>query len=173
MARYFKANADFAELHLRLVEQVYEFAGETNDVVFVSPMSNDFYTKSILVKGSMQIFFPDSNDPAIIAKGMAKVWPAEEVIGKTKVSSITLEDDTHVMCIQPYSGYKTNHTDTTLQVSGNLIVDVGNLLFVSGSNYTINDKTYTDFNVFAVQNAPVNISATESCRAIVFRAVPL
>lgn len=171
MSRYFKVPAEFPALHLQVFTQVYEFAGETNNVTLSTPQTDNPNIKTILVKGSIQLSYPDTDTPTQIVRATGRVWPTDEAIGKTKVSSVMLENDVEVMCVQPYDTYKITYNTHYLAPGESVTVQAGVLVFVFGTDYTVNAGAHSSFQIFALQNSDATIAATSDTKVVVFKAI--
>lgn len=172
MARIVKYT-DFVSLRIRLMDQLFQFVGDSNELEFQADIPVDSPTKTMLVKGTINFQILDIG-VADIATAPGEVLPtALSATGKHFMVT-ALEDDTHINCIQPlFNGYKIVYAESNLAVNEVLNVAVGNLVFVFGVNYKVQDGSYNGFHIFAVQNSAVVIQAVEPCKVIVFTSVPL
>lgn len=174
MARYFKEPQAFPDLHMTLVTTVFEFAGDGNSVEFSTPVTATANPiRTLLTKGTMQISFPDTDEPPIASSEKGRAFPGPNAIGKLKFRSEALEDDTQVACVQPDKGYKVTMVLQDFGANGSLAVPIGYVAFVFGSAYTVNDIPCSADMVFAVRTTSAVVRATDTCRVVMFTAVPL
>jgi len=143
---------DFVSLRIRLMDQLFEFVGDSNELQFSSDIPVDSPTKTMLVKGT--IYFQ------ILDIGVADVTTAPGEILPTPLSATgkhfkvtALENDTHVNCIQPlYSTDKIIYVESNLAASETINIAIDNLVFVFGNNYKVQDGSYNGFHIFALRN---------------------
>ena len=162
---------DFVSLRIRLMDQLFEFVGDSNELEFLRDIPVDSPTKTMLVKGTINF--------QILDIGVSDITTAPGEILPTPLSATgkhfmvtALEDDTHINCIQPlYSTNRVIYAESNLAVNEALNVAVGNLVFVFGNNYKVQDGSYNGFHIFAVQNSAVVIQAIEPCKIVVFTSV--
>jgi hypothetical protein len=162
----------FQSLGIRLIDQTYEFSGDTNILEMKNPVSENNPIKTFTTKGSIKFEILDTNDVAI-SKAPGKVFPhGPKPFNQTKFKITALEDDTHIHCVQPYRpGEKIIHTETDLLTGQSIDITKGNLVFVFGDNYKVLDNMYSTFQIFAVQNSDIVIQAINDCRVVVFKNV--
>lgn len=165
---------NFYELGIKLVSQTYEHAGETNNVVFnsASLSSPDYPIKTILTHGSIELSFPDTDENPVRVSALGRVWPIDQAIGKTKINSVMLEDNVQIQCVQPIENFKVIYTDYQLVSGSSIAIEKGVLVFVFGTNYTVNDNEYSSFQMFAVQNSNANVAAIDDTKIVIFKSIP-
>lgn len=165
---------NFYELGIKLISQTYEHAGEINNVAFNSDSlsSPDYPIKTILTNGSIELSFPETDTPPIVVSTQGGVWPPAQAIGKTKINKVMLEDNVQIQCVQPIPNYKIVYTNEQLSAGSSITIDKGVLLFVFGNNYSVNNKAYDAFQMFAVQNSSATITAINNTKLVIFKSVP-
>lgn len=179
MSNYVRQPIDFPMLNLRVVASGFEHAGEENTITLSRPQPADPTIKTILTSGSIRIEYPDTDTPPTLYKHVSGVWAApvwlsqEFAVGKTKIKTVALEDNSEWQCVQPVGNYKITNMDDNLIEGQTLSVDTGVLIFVFGDNYEINGTSYSGFKIFAIQNSIAVISAIAPCRIVSFKAVPI
>ena len=164
---------NFVSLRIRLMDQLFQFAGDINNLHFSTDIPVNNPVKTMLTVGT--IYFE------ILDIGFAEQATAPGDVLPSPLSSTgkmfrvtALEDNTHVHCVQPmFSGNTIVYAESNLAANEVLNVAVGNLVFVFGTNYKVQDGSYNDFHIFAVQNSAVVIQAVEPCRVVIFTSVPL
>lgn len=170
MSRIFQFT-DFKSLNIRLIDQKFEFAGDTSDIKFPTPVSTSIPIKTLVTKGSIRWELPDIG---MEFHGLApsNIFPGPNSVNQTKFKITALEDDTHVHCVQSVrSNERIIYTETDLASNETIDISKGNLVFVFGDNYTVSNTIYSNFRIFAVQNSDVVIQATDACRVIVFTSI--
>jgi len=175
MTKYINIPRRFEKLNLQIQTTRYSRAGDSVlvEINQNTPLDQSFGTKTVLTRGSMRMEFPDSDTPAREATPRsAKIFPIDASVGKTKIKSIALEDNTEFQCIQPYSDYKIAYTDHNLSTNETLTLSPGVILYVFGDSYDINGNSYSGFGLFAIENNTVIITATDTCRVVSFESVP-
>lgn len=173
MARFFKEPQPFPDIHLTLVTTVFEFVGDGNTAEFSIPVTATANpTKTVLMKGTMQIEFPDTEEPTLVTSEKGRTFPGAVAIGKRKFTTRALEDDTQLGCVQPDKGYKINMVSQDFGANGALAVPIGYVAFVFGTEYTMNDIPCSTDMVFAVRTTSAVVRASAPCRVVMFNAVP-
>lgn len=174
MTRYVNIPAKFDQLNLQIQATLYSQAGDSNlvEISESMPLIQSLDAKTVLTRGTIRMEFPDTDTPGIEqTPRFARVWPVEESVAKKKVNSIALEDNTEFQCVQPYVGYKIEYTDHNLSINETLTVTPGVMLYVFGDSYDINGNSYSGFQILAIQNNSVIITAISTCRVISFKSV--
>lgn len=168
--------AEFIALHLKVTTSVMEYKGDTKTAEFHTSMGSDELSlKSVITKGSIRMEYPGTDAPDVISSAFTcPVFPAPNSVGKKYFKMTTLEDNTVTQCVHPQLGYRVvTEKDVNIDTGGTLAVAKGVLVFVFGDNYTINGDAQEGFQMFAVQNNDIVVSANSVCRVIVFKAIPL
>lgn len=173
MARTVKAPNVFSLLHLLVSETVYDTEGFVHEVELPQPISADWISvRSILTKGRVQFEFPGTDSPIFNTIAPGAVSPfVPEFIGKTRIKSTMLTDTVEVQCVAPQPGYKLLYEEVDLALGAVTVVNKGVLMFIFGDNYSINNKIYSSFEMFAVQYNNVTINALSPCHIIIFNSV--
>lgn len=162
---------DFVSLRIRLMDQLFQFAGDSNELQFSADIPVDSPTKTMLVKGTINFQILDIGVSDITTAPGAILPTALSATGKHFMVT-ALEDDTHVNCIQPlFSTDKIIYVESDLAANETVNITVGNLVFMFGNNYKVQDGSYNGFHIFAVQNSAVVIQAIEPCKIVVFTSV--
>jgi hypothetical protein len=175
MTKYINVPKKFEKLNLQIQTTRYSQAGDSVLIELdrYTPLNQNINIKTLLTRGSIRLEFPDSDTPAReTTPRFAKVFPIESSVGKTKIKSIALEDNTEFQCIQPYPKYKIVYTDHNLSTNETLTINPGVILYVFGDSYDINGNSYSGFGLFAIENNIVIITATDTCRVVSFESVP-
>lgn len=174
MARFFKEPQAFPDLHLTLSTTVFEFVGDGNTAEFSMPVTaTDNPIRTMLIKGTMQIEFPDTNEPTVVTSEKGQTFPGVASIGKKKFITKALEDDTQLGCAQPEAGYKIAMVSQDFGAGGALSVPIGYVAYVFGVAYTVNDIPCSADMVFAARTTSAVVKAEGPCRVVMFTAISL
>ena len=173
MARVIKAPNVFFLLHLLVSEMVYDTVGFVHEVEFLQPISADWIpVRSILTRGRVQFEFPGTDSPIFNTIAPGAVSPfVPEFLGKTRIKSTMLTDNVEVQCVAPQPGYKLLYKEVDLEQGAVLDIEKGVLVFIFGDNYTVKGRSYSSFEMFAVQYNDVTINALSPCHIIIFNSV--
>lgn len=166
----------FGALNLQVITTVWEYAGDVQVTVLKGPLgSHDPHIKTVLVKGSVRVEYPDTDAPDVIESAPnCRIFPSPNAIGKKMFRHTTLEDNTQSQCVQPLIGYRIiTEKDVALVAGDTLAITKGVVVFVFGDSYTINGDVQEGFHAFAVQNNDIVVNANATCRTIVFKSVPV
>lgn len=175
MAQLVSKPARFDALNLQVVTTVWEYAGDVQVTAFRGPLgSDDPFMKSVLTKGSCRVEFPGTDHPDVNASApTAPIFPSSALVGIQLFRMTTLEDNMEFNCAQPYLGYRVvTEKDVNLDTGGTLAVAKGVIVFVFGGSYAINEDAQAGFHIFAVQNNDIVVSASSTCRVLVFKSIP-
>ena len=94
------------------------------------------------------------------------------MIGKKHFKITILEDDTRDYCIRNLTmDCPINASITDLIIGNSLDITKGCLIYVHGTSYTLNDIICTESELFALENNDAKITATDSCKVYIFRAI--
>lgn len=173
MARVIKAPNVFPLLHLLVSEAVHDLAGSVHEVEFLQPISADWIpVRSILTKGSMRVEFPGTDLPSGESSAPGPVQPfGPRFHGHTRIKSTMLTDNVEVQCVAPQPGYKILFRELDLEQGAVLDIEKGVLVFIFGDNYTVKGRSYSSFEMFAVQYNDVTINALSPCHLVIFNSV--
>ena len=174
MAFFIKSPARFDTLNMLVLTSVYENIGDGNDTLLRKPLAtNDYPIKSILTKGSCLMEFPDTDTPGILTTAPGPIFPTNPVLlGKKRFKMTTLTDGVESQCVQPYPGYRIIVQSDNDNVAGEqLEIEKGVLVFVFGDNYTVNNDTYSDFQIFAIQNNNIIVNLINDARIVIFKSI--
>jgi len=130
----------------------------------------------MLTRGSVQFEFPGTDLPSGNADAPgppgASVTPfVPALLGKTRIKTTTLTDNVEVQCITPWPGYKLSHEEVNLEQGTVTVINKGVMVFIFGDNYSINNKRYSSFEMFAVQYNDVTIDALSPCYIVIFSSM--
>lgn len=187
MARLIHNPLRISELNLRVVTQVYENAGDYNEVTIHNNLTPEtVLSKTFLIKGSI-LFSSSGITPVTISANkpwgpmLGREWTQTRDSNINKMATMldnqnfrveALEADTQLVCVQPYGMYKITYTPYNLSVGETITVDTGYLMFVFGTTYKINDtEIHAEFQMFHVKNSSVVVTATEECRVTLIKTV--
>ena len=122
----------------------------------------NFVRKSIMTRGSFVVEFEDGNDDL----NTGDIWPyrAHEHSGKFSVRS--LEPNSQYFCVIPTNDVELEQTVLQLSAEQTVILPVGTVNFIYGTNYTVNNKTHTENTVIAVENQTVQLTAHETVKLV-------
>ena len=163
---------DFKSLNIRLIDQTFEFVGDSNDIETEIPAATTIPIKSMLTIGSIRFELPDIG--FVEERGIAPgaIFPGPKAIAQTKFKITALEDNTHIHCVHPLQdGGKIIYIETDFSAGNSVDVPKGNLAFVFGNNYMINSDTYSNFHIFAVQNSNITINLINNAKVVIFKSV--
>lgn len=174
MARVIKAPNVFLSLHLLVSEAVHDLAGSVHLVEFPQPISADWIpVRTILTHGSVRFEFPGTDSPGFDASAPGGVTPfVPQLLGKTVIQSTMLTDNVTVQCVTPQPGYRIEYRELDIANGALETVEKGSMLFIFGDSYLVNGKSYSSFEMFAVQYNDVTINALSACHLVIFTAVP-
>jgi len=171
MARLFKDQQKYPKLNFDTAISVFEYANEPSVVTFNAPMTlENNRIKTMLIKGGIRMSFPDTDDSPVETSEIGRVFPGPAALGKSKLSTIGLVDDTQFVCIQPHQNYTISYVTQDLGAGGSLALPVGYLAYVFGSAYTVNDIPCASDMVFEVENNQGVLRAQGDCRVVMFTA---
>ena len=150
------------------------FSGSVHEVELAQPISADWINvRTILTRGSVRYEFPGTDEPGSDISAPSGISPFSTVLlGKLKIKSTTLTDNVEAQCVAPQPGYQLQHRELDIEQGGVLAVEKGVMMFIFGDSYQVNDKSYSSFEMFAVQYNNVNITALSPCHLVIFNSVP-
>lgn len=172
MTRTVKVEKKLSNLNLSVIETVFSSAGEVIETSLFEPMDESFLIKTFMFKGGKKIEFPNTDQEAFTTLAPSGIVPGPIFIGKKDYKTTILEDDTRDYCIKsltPY--YKIDDSIRDLNTGDSLDITKGCLIYVHGTSYKLNDIICTESELFALENNDVKITATNSCKVYMFRAV--
>ena len=177
MARTVRAPNVFPLLHLVVSETSYSPVGTEYEVKLAQPYGPDSIPiRSMLTRGSVQFDFPGTDLPSGNATtprplGEAVTPFVTALLGKTRIKTTTLTDNVEVQCVTPWPGYKLSHEEVNLEQGAVTVINKGVMVFIFGDNYSINNKRYSSFEMFAVQYNDVTIDALSPCYIVIFSSM--
>lgn len=171
MARLFKSPQRYPALNLDTVISVFEFANEPNEAVFNAPMTlENNRIKTMLTKGGIRMSFPDTDEPPVETSEIGRVFPGPAALGKSKLSTVGLVDDTQFVCIQPYPKYTISYVSQDLETGAETVLPKGGIAYVFGTSYLVNNVDYVADSAFVVENNQGILKAQNPCRVVIFKA---
>lgn len=172
MTRTVNSAIKFPKLNLSLVETIFSSAGEVNESELLRPLQPNTPVRTFTFRGGKRIDFPDTNQESVTYNAPSKIAPGPIFFGKKRFVTTILEDDTRDYCIQPLSNvYVLESSITNVDTGNTMNISCGCLIFVVGTNYTINNIICSENELFAVENNDAMIVASNSCEVYMFRAL--
>jgi hypothetical protein len=172
MTRTVKVSNDFPKLNLSVIETIYSSAGEVFESTFSNPILENGNIKTFTFKGGKKIEFPDTEQTTEVYYAPSLIAPGPIIAGKKHFRVTILEDDTRDYCIRNLTmDCPINASITDLIIGNSLDITKGCLIYVHGTSYTLNDTICTESELFALENNDAKITATDSCKVYIFRAI--
>lgn len=178
--------ADFPELHLGITVTVFK-PGAACQVLWEDPsqpMNPQTYFRShVPLTGPFRITqkYQDApNEDVIVEQG--GLWPHHEIRAGFRgvvARPINSEATGEHFCIGPtdVQKYSMTYQQKDLKAGTTLLVEPGHLLLAFGKNYLINGKqrasSESPWSITACQKERALVEAIESCRVLLYQAVPL
>lgn len=172
MTRTVKAANEFPNLNLSVIETIFSSAGEVIESSFANPINKDFIKyKTFIFRGGKRIEFPGTDQESFTFFSPSIVGPGPRLFDKQYFKVTILEDDTRDYCVHTSMNYSINASIIDMSVSDYLDITKGCLIYVHGMSYKLNDIICTESELFALENNDAKITATDSCKVYIFRAI--
>jgi len=172
MTRTVKVANAFSNLKLSVIETIYSSAGEVFESTFSNPILENGNIKTFTFKGGKKIEFPDTEQTTEVYYAPSLIAPGPIIAGKKHFRVTILQDDTRDYCVQTLiATYSLNASITDIAAGNSSDITKGCLIYIHGTRYTLNDIICTESELFALENNDAKITATDSCKVYIFRAI--
>ena len=157
---------------------IFEHAGDTLRYSFDKTgtdrlvSSNNYFDRHTVIKGS---FTGELAGMAARSVATRFIWPDDGIDYHMDDSGFLItadEDDTQLLCVRPYPGYKIDTNRALLAAGETHTISQGTISLIFGTNFTVNGNVSTDNpKILVCQNGSADIVATAECEIIKFTAV--
>jgi hypothetical protein len=148
-----------------LVKTAFAKAGDQVVFTMLGPgllTPENFTRKTVVTKGKFCTHFNDGDDYT----NTGEFWPLVQHEQPGQFTTTALEDNSEYYCVIPVNRKEVVTSTISVAVGEVVQLPAGTINFVYGSNYTINEKSYTKTDVFAIDKQAATLAAGEAVTVI-------